>query len=482
MIISTTSLGPAPAERSQSDSRLGPVEYHFPCTPAQQSLWFADRLSPGNPAFNVAVRLRIQGPLNRYVLERAINVVAERHETLRTTFLPVEGEPVQAVHKAASIALPCDDLSSFVERERHLQEELRTMREAQTPFDLRAGPLLRVRLLRLVANEHVLLLTMHHIISDGWSIGVFSKEACQAYADLAEGRSPNLPALSIQYADYAVWRRDCAAADLLESDRSYWRRKLARLPVCELPADFPRPRRRTYNAYILSELLPVDLTDELMRFAAAHHCTMHTVCLAALKMLIARHTRQTDVHVGSLVAGRDRAEIEPLIGLFVNTLVLRTSLSGDPRFGELLLRVRNTLDEALEHRALHFQGVVEAVRPARDPSRPVLCSISFIYQRDFVKPIEFAGLAMTPMPSVSPGAIYDLNFFMVRRSDGWRLSCEYNTDLYEPETISRLLAELRGLFRQIPFHPEQHLSQFRYAADACEPLPEFVPRRKSHSS
>lgn len=482
MITGTKGLGLARAQSSQSDSKLGPVEYHFPCTPAQQSLWFADRLSPGNPALNVAVRLRIQGPLNPGLLERAIDVVAERHETLRTTFLSVEGEPVQAVHKAARIALPCDDLSSFDERERHLEEERRTVREAQTPFDLRAGPLLRVRLLRLAANEHVLLLTMHHIVSDGWSIGVFSDELGQAYADLAEGRPPNLPPLAIQYADYAVWRRDCGAADLLESDRSYWRRKLARLPVCELPADFPRPRRRTYNAYILSELLPAELTDELMRFAAAHHCTMHTVCLAALKMLIARHTRQTDIHVGSLVAGRDRVELEPLIGLFVNTLVLRTDLSGDPSFAELLLRVRNTLDEALAHRALHFQGVVEAVRPPRDASRPVLCSISFIYQRDFVKPIGFAELAITPMPSVSPGAIYDLNFFMVRRSDGWRLSCEYNTDLYEPETISRLLAELRGLFRQIPLHPEQRLSQFRYAADVSEPLPEFVPRHEPRIS
>lgn len=482
MTANTKTLDTPPAQSHRADALLGPVEYHFPCTPAQQSLWFLDRLSPGNPALNIAVRLRIQGALNPVLLERAINSVVERHEVLRTIFLSVDGEPVQAVHNAATVPLPCDDLSSLKEWERRFQEEERTIREARIPFDLRAGPLVRVRLVYLAPREHVLLLTMHHIVSDGWSIGVFSDEVSQIYASLAQNRPPSLAPLPIQYADYAVWHRDCADAGSLEGDRAYWRRKLAYLPPCELPSDFPRPRTHTHSAYILSELLPIELTDDLARFAAAHQCTMYTVCLAALMMLIAHRLGQTDVYVGSLFAGRERVELEPLIGLFVNTLVLRTDISGNPSVIELLRRVRSTVNEALAHRTLHFQGVVEAVRPARDPARPVLYSINFIYQRDFVKPLEFAGLTMAPMPSKSPGAIYDLNFFMVRRSDGWRLSCEYNTDLYEPEAISRLLAELRGLFWQIPLQPEQRLSQFRYAADAPEPLPEFVPRRKPQIS
>src|SRR5258708_17144625 len=193
-------------------------------------------------------------------------------------------------------------------------------------------------------------------------------------------------------------------------------------------------------------------------------------------MLIAHYTRQPDVYVGTLLAGRDRVELEPLIGVFINTVILRTDLSGDPGFFQLLARVQQTVEEGLAHQDLPFQHVVEALRLKRDPNRPTIYSINFIYQRDFVKPLQFAGLSMHPVPSKSPGAIYDLNFFMVQRSDGWRLSCEYDCELYEAATVNRMIGQLRHLFVQIAANPDRKISEFNFLEDAGDPLPAFAPR------
>jgi non-ribosomal peptide synthetase component F len=254
---------------------------------------------------------------------------------------------------------------------------------------------------------------------------------------------------------------------------------LANLPACEITPDHPRLPVKTHCSYILSVVLPVSLADSLTAVSRKHGCTLYTLSLAALKMLIAHHTRQHDVYVGTLLAGRDRVELEPLIGLFINTIVLRTDLAGNPTFSELLARVQRTVEEGMAHQDLHFQQVVEALRLKRDPNRPTVYSINFIYQRDFVKPLQFAGLSMTPMPSKSPGAIYDLNFFMVQRSDGWRLSCEYDCDMYESTTVNRLIGQLHYLLVQIAANPDHRISEFQFPADAGEPLPPFVPRSNS---
>jgi non-ribosomal peptide synthetase component F len=200
-----------------------------------------------------------------------------------------------------------------------------------------------------------------------------------------------------------------------------------------------------------------------------------------LKILIAHHTRQDDIYVGTLLAGRDRVELEPLIGLFINAVILRTDLSGAPTFLELLARVQRTVEEGIAHQDLHFQQVVEALRIKRDPSRPTVYSINFIYQRDFIKPLRFAGLSLAPVPSKSPGAIYDLNFFMVQRSDGWRLSCEYDCEMYEAATVNRLIGQLRSLLTQIAADANRNISNFEFAADAGDPLPPFVPGANSAS-
>jgi non-ribosomal peptide synthetase component F len=229
-------------------------------------------------------------------------------------------------------------------------------------------------------------------------------------------------------------------------------------------------------------LIPVAVTNNLAEFSRSQGATFYTTALAALKMLILHYVKHNDIYVGTLVAGRDRVELERLIGLFINTIVLRTDLSGDPTFPELLNRVRGTVEEGITHQDLHFQQVVEVARPKRDSSRPPLYGINFIYQRDFVKPLEFAGLTMVPHPSKSPGAIYDLNFFMVERADGWRLSCEYNYDLYEAESVSRMIGQLRNLLEEIARNPHRRLSEFPFPKNAGEPVPPMVPRTQVTSA
>jgi hypothetical protein len=443
---------------------------------AQQSFWYLDRLDPGNPCWNIAVRFRITGALDVSTLERSANEIIRRHEILRTSFALVDGALVQLVHAEGMIPMPLDDLSHLDAAARDAEEERRTIAEATLPFDLKTGPLLRARLLKLAEQEHMFLVTIHHIVSDGWSIGVFSDEVGAHYEALLSRDHGTASGLPLQYADYALWKNEHSQGSAAAQHRSYWQSKLADLPVCEIPPDHPRPSDKTHRGYILSLVLPVSLTNSLTALSRKHGCTLYTLSLTALKMLIAHHTRQHDVYVGTLLAGRDRVELEPLIGVFINTIILRTDLSGDPSFFELLARVQRTVEEGMGHQDLHFQQVVEALRLRRDPIRPTVYSINFIYQRDFVKPLQFAGLSMNPVPSKSPGAIYDLNFFMVQRSDGWRLSCEYACDLYEAATVNRMIGQLRHLLTEIATIPDRKISEFQFPEDAGDPLPAFVPR------
>ena len=472
-------IGPVQSPLAPTFGTLGDPVYRFPASLAQQSFWYLDRLEPGNPCWNIAVRFRIIGALDVSLLERSINQIVRRHEILRTTFALTDGALAQIVHSDGIIPLPVDDLSQMTSTARDEEEERRTIAEAALPFDLKTGPLLRARLLKLAEQEHMLLIAVHHIVSDGWSIGIFSDEVATHYQALLSANQSAAPELPLQYADYAVWKNEQSQSPAAAQHRSYWQTKLAKLPACEIPPDHPRPPVRSHSAYILSVVLPTRLTDSLASLARKHGCTFYTLSLAALKMLVAYYTGKRDIYVGTLLAGRDRVELESLIGVFINTIILRTDLSGDPTFFELLERVQQTVEEGMAHQDLQFQQVVEALRLKRDPNRPTVYSINFIYQRDFVKPLTFAGLSMTPVPSKSPGAIYDLNFFMVERSDGWRLSCEYDCDMYDPIRVNRMIGQLRHLFAEIAENPNRRISQFEFPEDAGDPLPPFVPRSKS---
>ena len=470
-----TSIPSNTSSGSAIPGSLGEPLYRFPTSLAQQSFWYLDRLEPGNPCWNIAVRFRLVGPLGVPLLQRSIDELVRRHDVLRTSFALIDGALAQIVHSEAAIPLPLDDLSSLAPPVRDAEEERRTIAEAALPFNLKSGPLLRVRLLKLAKQEHMLFLTIHHIVSDGWSIGLFSDEIAAHYEALSSGSPSTSSDLPLQYADYTIWKNEQNESAIGAQHRSYWQMKLANLPVCEIPPDYPRPAGNTQRAYILSLVLPAQLTDALAALARNHGCTLYTLSLAALKMLIAHYAGQHDVYVGTLLAGRDRVELESLIGAFINTIILRTDLSGDPIFLDLLARVQRTVEEGMAHQDLHFQQVVEALRLKRDPNRPTVYSINFIYQRDFVKPLQFAGLSMIPVPSKSPGAIYDLNFFMVQRSDGWRLSCEYNCDMYEAVAVNRMIGQLRHLLEQIVANPNRKLSELQFPDDVGDPLPPFVP-------
>lgn len=473
---SSDAMRPSAPSGFASPGSLDQPLYRFPPSLAQESFWYLDRLEPGNPCWNIAVRFRIVGPLDVSLLKRSIEEVVIRHDVLRTSFALIDGTLSQIVHAEATIPLLFDDLSGLDSNTRAAQEEQRTIAEAALPFNLKTGPLVRTRLLKLGEQEHMLLVTIHHIVSDGWSIGLFSDEVATHYQALSDGESPTAAGVQLQYADYAIWKNEQNDDAVGARHRSYWQMKLANLPSCEIPSDHPKKGGQTQPAYILSVVLPVSLTDSLTALSRKHGCTLYTLSLAALKMLIAHYLHQDDIYVGTLLAGRDRVELEPLIGVFINTIILRTDLSGDPSFLELLARVQHTVEEGMAHQDLHFQQVVEALRLKRNPNRPTVYSINFIHQRDFVKPRQFAGLSMTPVPSKSPGAIYDLNFFMVQRSDGWRLSCEYNCDMYEADTVNRMIGQLRRLLEQIAANPDRKLSEFQFQDDAGDALPPFVPR------
>lgn len=460
---------------SGAPASLGDALYEFPTTIGQQAFWYLDQLERGNPAWNIAVRFRLAGKLEPAVLQQAVERLVERHEILRTTFSLVDDEVMQIVHADANIPLPIDDISHLHGRAREQEEERLTVAEGAAIFNLKQGPLLRTRLLRLDQDDHMLLITVHHIVSDGWSIGVISDEIGAHYEALMEHRAAAVPELPLQFADYTVWKSKRSEEANLAPHREYWQAKLARLPLCEIRPDQPRPRVKTHNGYILSTVLPVALTDTLSAYAHSRGCTLYTVALAALKLLIHHYTAQDDIYVGTLVAGREQLELEPMVGLFINTLVLRTHVEGALTFPELMDRVQQTAEEALLHQDLHFQQVVELLRPRRDLSRPTLYSINFIYQRDFVKPLEFAGITMTAVPSKSPGAIYDLNFFMVERADGWRLSCEYNSDLYTAASVNRMIGQMRHVLEQVAADPDRQISTFDFPSGVGDPLPALAP-------
>jgi thioesterase domain-containing protein len=430
----------------------------FPTTIAQQAFWYLDQLEAGNPAYNIAVWFRLQGPLRVLALEQALNDIIERHETLRTVFATVDGEAVQVIVPELSIRLSVLDLRDLPPTVRPARVDALAIEEAGRRFDLSSGPLIRAGLLRLEDEDHVLLVTVHHIVSDGWSIGILSDELVTLYDSHFRGLPSPLADLPVQYADFAVWQNEWLKTRDLSDQLSYWVQQLANLPVVEIPTDRPRPAVPTFSGRIESVLLPRRLTDRLQVLSIQQGCTLFMLSLAALEAFLERRTGQEDIVVGTLVAGRSRVELEPLIGLFRKTVALRTNLSGDPTFSQLLARIRDTVLQAFAHEDVPFERVIEAMS-GRDHGRRPVFQINFIFQRDFVRPREVSGLTLTAIPSKSPGATYDLNFFMVERADGWRASCEYNTDLYDATTVTDMLEQFQSLLEEIAANHQRRISE-----------------------
>ncbi|NEP62084.1 MAG: non-ribosomal peptide synthetase, partial [Symploca sp. SIO2G7] len=311
-------------------------EGNFPLSFAQQRLWFLDQMKPGNPLYNIPGAVRLKGSLDVVAFEESFNEILHRHEALRTTFKALEGQPVQVIAPTLRLALPILDLQQLREDKREAEIQRLADEEAQRPFDLAKGPLLRVTLVHLDEGEYVALLTMHHIVSDVWSMGVLIQEFSTLYEAFSTGQPSPLPKLPIQYADFAAWQRHWLQDEILDTQLSYWQKQLSgKLPVLQLPTDSPRPRVQTFRGARQSFCFPKGLTEKLKALSHKEEVTLFMTLLAAFKILLYRYTFQEDILVGSPIANRNRTEIEPLIGFFVNTLVLRTNLSGNLSFREL---------------------------------------------------------------------------------------------------------------------------------------------------
>lgn len=425
----------------------------FPPSMAQEAFFYLEKLNPGNAPFNIAVRFRLEGPLDADLLKRAFAAVVDRHEILRTRFEDDEGELLQVVEPAAEVPFVFSDLSALRSGEREARLAELGEADATKPFFLSEAPLMRVLLVKLAGDEHILHVSIHHAVADGWSIGILTDELAAFYAAFATGKPPALAPLPIQYADFAIWQKDFLAGPGVAKQLEYWKRKLAGHSELDFPTDHPRPLVKQWNGHIVSRLLPADLTSRLEDIARRNGATLFQAFLTTFKILLHRYSSSEDITIGTPVAGRDRAELEPLIGTFINSVLLRTEISGDFTFDQILQRVRDTALEALANQDLPFESLVREIKPERDAGRNPLFQINFTHQRDFVKPVEFAGVKLTALPSLSPGAIFDLHFFMVERDGVWRVSCDYNTDLFEQKTALRMLGHFQMLLESATENP-----------------------------
>ncbi|SOD59524.1 amino acid adenylation domain-containing protein [Streptomyces zhaozhouensis] len=435
---------------------------------AQQRLWFMDQLVPGNPFYNVPSAHRLVGPLDVRALERALTEVVARHETLRTRLVGSSDTPRQVVDPPSVVKLPPVDLEAEADPVAAAGEL--TAREALAPFDLSAGPLLRARLLRLAADDHVLLVTMHHSVTDAWSLGVFNGELGVLYDAFTAGRASPLPPLEIQYADFAEWQRDWLTGDVLRKRLDYWRARLADMPTAlELPADRPRPLVPSYAAGSVPVRVPAALTERLRALGTERGATLFMTLLAAFDALLSRYTGALDLAVGVPVAGRNRAELEGLIGFFVNNLVLRVSLSGDPTFAELLERTREAALGAFDHEDLPFERLVEELHPLRDLSRNPLVQVGFQFGQQQHTGMEGADGAARSLAlrGVESGTFQgedattrlDVEWNCAESADGLTGSLVYATDLFDRSTAERLAAGLTRVLAQVADDPGVRLSE-----------------------
>ena len=442
-------------------------ERELPLSYAQQRLWFLAQLEPDNPSYNIPQALRFKGTLDIQALEQAINAIVARHEPLRTIFKEIDGQPVQIISGAHEIKLGLIDLKELPEAQREAEVRGLGLTEAQRPFDLTRDHSLRAGLVRIDDQDHVLLLTVHHIASDGWSIGILFRELTALYKSFCSGQVSPLAELPIQYADYAVWQRERLQGEVLEQQLGYWREQLAGAPaVLELPTDRARPAVATYNGGHQWQRLAPELTAELKAAAQAEGATLYMVLLAAFQVLLSRYSGQEDIVVGSPIANRTRAEIEGLIGFFVNTLILRTDLSGNPTFRELLGRVREVSLEAYAHQDLPFEKLVEELNPERSLSHTPLFQVLFAVQNMPKSFLTLPGLELQDFRLNRKTSKFDLSLFISESSNSLTVAFEYNTDLFAESTIARMLRHFEVLLQGIVAAPDQRISELPLLTDS----------------
>lgn len=447
---------------SQSSVSLTPVhkttQVH-PLSFAQQRLWFINQLASETPAYNIPIIIDLTGHVNIAVLEQSLNEIIRRHDILRTNFIISEGKPVQVIKSAAPLTLSVEDLREFSESESTKQVQSLTTEIAQQPFDLSCQLLLHAKLLRLAEQKYRLLLTLHHIIADGWSMGVLIRELATLYEAFSQEKPSPLPELPIQYIDFTYWQHQWLQSERIQPLLEYWKQQLSGdLPVLNLPTDHPRSPVQTFKGAQAKLVLPQTLTKALKRLSHQEGVTLFMTLLAAFKTLLYRYTGQTDILVGSPIASRNRAEIETLIGFFVNILVLRTNLNGEPSFRELLSRVKSTALAGYVHQNLPFEKLVEELQPGRDLSYNPLFQVAFVLQNVPLPTPKLSDISITCQEGYSDTAKFDLTLFMEDREQGLVGTLEYDTDLFHADTMTRMLGHFQTMLEGIVANPDENIS------------------------
>ena len=441
-------------------------EQALPLSFAQQRLWVLDQLEPNNPLYNIPRTLRLKGRLNVSALERAINEILRRHESQRTTFAVKDGHPVQVIAPSLTIALNPEDLSSYPEAQREAPARKLGIEEAQRPFDLAKGPLVRARLLRLSDQDHILLLTMHHIVSDAWSAAIALSELCALYEAFSSGKPSPLPELVVQYADYAAWQRNWFQGEVLDKQISYWKKQLAGAPaLLDLPTDRPRPEVRTFQGAFESIPLSPDLAASLKIFSQAEGVTLFMTLLAGFQTLLSRYSGQEQIVLGTDVANRTTTETEKMMGFFINLLALRTDLSGNPTFRDLLGRVREVALSAYAHQDMPFDKLVEELQPERSLGHNPLVQALFVMQNTPRHKEELPGLKLSPFPTPITRSKFDLAVFMVESDSGLSGDWLYSTDLFDRTTILRIARQFETLLGNAVAQPDNRLTAIDFLTE-----------------
>lgn len=446
---------------SPSNESILPVsrDTDLPLSFAQSRMWFLERLEVNGTTANLSVSLKIHGSLQVSALKQSLMAIVERHEILRTSLRNINGQAIQVISPTVTLLLPLVDLRSLPAPQRQAEAQRLATEESRRPFNL-AGPLLpRVTLLQLGEKEYILLLTLHHVVTDGWSIGIFFRELKVLYQAFTSGKPVSLPKLPIQYADFASWQRQFLQG-VLERELSYWQQQLQGAPtLLQLPTDRPRPAVQTFAGKTQSFVLSKTLTHSLRTLSQQAGVTLFMTLLAGFSTLLYRYTGQEDILVGSPTASRNRVELEGLMGCFINTLVLRTDLSGNPSFRKLLKRVGAMALGAYAHQNLPFEKLVEALQPARNLSYSPLFQVMFVLQHASFQKIELPGLILQPSQIDTQTAQFDLTLNLVEEASGLTGKLEYNTDLFNDTTIARTIWHFQTLLAGIVVNPDQRLSE-----------------------
>jgi acyl carrier protein len=466
---------PPPISRVSRDGDL-------PLSFAQQRLWFLDQLQPNNPLYNIPRAIRIQGRLNHAALERSLNEIVRRHESQRTLFKSVRGQPVQVILPALTLALPVTDLRHLPDSQRESEARRQAVEEAHRPFDLAQGPLLRASLFLLSEEESVLLLNTHHIVSDAWSAGVMMEELTTLYEAFSAERPSPLSELPLQYADFAAWQRHWLRGEVMEKQLAYWRKALQGAPaVLELPTDRPRTATRSFQGAYELVALPIDVIERLKAFSRQQGATLFMTLVAAFQVLLSRYSGQEHVIVGTDLANRTSLETERLIGFFINVLPIRSDLSGDPPFDEFLRRMKDVTLGAYAHQEMPFDKIVEELQPERSLSHNPLVQVLFVMQNTPRSTKTLSGFRFGSFDIGVTHSKFDLAVFMVEHGEQLLGSWLYSTDLFEASTIRRIAGHYETLLRSILEQPSTRISALEIMSESEKQQrgDKMLERRKS---